>query len=76
VASAYTSSLIRLDVDELPADLRGSLQGVINALSRVSEGGEAGTAAIWAVTLSDDEARRLIESIASMYDALRRYGPG
>jgi hypothetical protein len=39
VASAHTSSLIRLDVDELPADLRAPFQGVINVLSRISEGG-------------------------------------
>ena len=66
VASAHTSSLIRLDVDELPADLRAPFQSVINAPSRVPEGGEEGTSTIRAVTLSDCEARRLIESIVSM----------
>jgi hypothetical protein len=34
VWAAYTSGLLRLDVDELPADLRAPFQGVINALTR------------------------------------------
>jgi hypothetical protein len=34
VWAAYSSCLIRLDVDELPAALRAPFQGMINALTR------------------------------------------
>jgi hypothetical protein len=67
LTDAYISNFVQLNTRDLPPEIRQEFQGLTNALSRVSTGGKDGTLAVSAATLSDDEARRLIQSIVSMY---------
>ena len=68
LADAYMSNFVQLNPHDLPVEIRQAFQGLRNALSRVSEGGKVGTLTISAATLSDDETRRLIQSVISMYE--------
>jgi hypothetical protein len=68
LADAYMSNFVQLNPRDVPAEIHQEFQGLRNALSRVSDGGKVGTLAISAATLSDDEARRLIQSVVSMYE--------
>jgi hypothetical protein len=68
LADAYQSNFVQLSPADLPAEIQQEFRGLKNALSRVSSGGKDGTLAVSVATLSDDEARRLIRSVVSMYE--------
>jgi hypothetical protein len=72
LTDAYISNFVLLNTRDLPSEIRQEFQELTNALSQASTGGKDGTLAVSAATLSDDEARRLIQSIISMYQRLAK----
>jgi hypothetical protein len=60
---AFWNQLHRLRSEDLPLEIREDFTEVFEALTKRSE----------YAALTDDDARRLIESVISMYDRVTRY---
>jgi len=73
LADAYRLHLIHLDANKLPKEIQQDFEKLGENLTKVKANGDEGTVAATTATMSNDEARKHIETILSMYDVVVRY---
>jgi hypothetical protein len=74
-ADAWVTALARVQVDELPPEIRIEFSGMISKMTASQDAGAEGAIAGGEQELTDDDARQLAETIVSIYAELCRLHP-
>jgi len=72
LADAFAGQLMRLNVNDLPEELRGDFEEVERLLTSGEPVGDEGSVDASARSLIDNEATRLAEQIVGLYDAVTK----
>jgi hypothetical protein len=75
LAEAYVYSLMRLEPKDFPANLQERFQQLVNQITQWEPQGDAGLIPVVATHMAEDEARRLIGEVVSLYDEIARNLP-
>ncbi len=72
LADAYISSVIHIEAEDLPSELRKDLKAITKAITRIPAKGDEGSVRATVDTMSDDQCSQLAAEIFELHEAVNR----